>query len=423
MTVALATPVNHITVPVGWIGEPRLLRGVGQRDLVEHAQHLAEHGGLATVNRDQLLAALEAVGLSGRGGAAFPLARKIRSLRAGADPVVVVNGTEGEPSSAKDHVLLVRTPHLVLDGALVVAAAIGARSIVVGVTDPQVAAGVARALTSRPDRALFTLRQVEDRFITGEARALLSALSGGPAVPTGRRTLPTDRGLDGAPTVLSNAETFAQVAVLTRLGPQAYAATGTPAEPGTTLITVTGAVGRPGVLEVPFGVELGLVAETVQARASQAVVIGGYHGAWLRPRAELRLSKAGLTEAGGTFGAGAVMFVGTDTCPVAELARVSQWLADQSARQCGPCAFGLPALAADVRALAAGTAAPAVAERHAAMVTGRGACAHPDGAARFVRTGLLTVNDDVRTHQAYGTCRRQDRAHLPTTRRHAFEGR
>jgi NADH:ubiquinone oxidoreductase subunit F (NADH-binding) len=389
-------------IPAGWIGEPRLLA--------------APSGRPPVLSRQQLLDCLDAVGLTGRGGAAFPLAVKIRSLRSGVDPIVVVNATEGEPASAKDHALLGRAPQRVLDGAAVLAGALGASRVLVAVADPVLGLALHRAVKSRPDARLFTLHRVPDRFISGEARALVRALSGGPALPPGRRVLPTEQGVNGSPTVLSNAETFAQLAVLATVGPVEYARIGTSAEPGTTLLTVTGAVARPGVLEVPLGTELAAVAAAVEAAASQAVVIGGYHGAWLEPDPSLRLSRAGLATAGGTLGAGAVMFVGEHTCALAELARITHWLADQSAKQCGPCAFGLPALVADVRALAAGRADPAVADRHAAMVTGRGACAHPDGAARFIRSGLAVLADEIRTHQTYGGCRRGDHGHLTLTR-------
>jgi NADH:ubiquinone oxidoreductase subunit F (NADH-binding) len=388
---------------LGWIGEPRLLAAW------ERVQ--------SRFDRDRLLGYLDAVNLTGRGGAAFPLAAKIRSLRAAARrPIVVVNGTEGEPASFKDRALLTRNPHLVLDGALIAAEAIGAQRVAVAVTDPAIAELLRQVIRARADRARFGVYEVPDRFVSGEARALVRALSGGPAVPPGRRVLPTDVGVDGSPTLLSNAETYGQLAMLARIGPAAYAAVGTPAEPGTTLLTVSGAVTRPSVVEVPFGVTLAQVAESTGATRSQAVVVGGYHGAWLPPDPHLRLSREGMAIAGGTLGAGAVIFVGDQTCGLAELSRVAGWLADQSARQCGPCAFGLPALAADVRALAAGNGAPEVAARHAAMVTGRGACAHPDGAARFVRSGLAVLADEVRMHQAYGGCRRPAHGQLRTGR-------
>jgi NADH:ubiquinone oxidoreductase subunit F (NADH-binding) len=332
MTAVLSRPVLH-EIPVGWIGSPRLFRGL---DLLQYQAHLAEHGPLPTYSRDALLASLDAVALTGRGGAGFPMARKIRSLRKG-EPVVVVNGAEGEPVSAKDHALLSRAPHLVLDGAAAVAVAIGAQRVLVAISDPSLAVPLHQALATRPDSGVFELHQVPDRFVAGEARALVSALNGRAAVPPGRRILPTDTGVHGQPTLLANAESLAQLAVLVRLGAASFASIGTAAEPGSTLLTVTGAVESPGVIEVPLGASLGSVATAVGALPSQTVVIGGYHGGWLRARPELELSRAGLTAAGGTLGAGVLIFIGEHTCPLGELARVAGWLAEESAKQCGPC--------------------------------------------------------------------------------------
>jgi len=176
-------------------------------------------------------------------------------------------------------------------------------------------------------------------------------------------------------------------------------------------VAAAGAVASPGVLEVPLGTSLASVA----AGPSQAVLVGGCHGSWLAPDPNLALSRAGLAAAGGTLGAGVLAFVGSDTCALAELARVTQWLADQSAKQCGPCSFGLPALPADLRALLAGQVGPAL-PRHAGQLAGRGACAHPDGAVRFVRSGLAALADEVGLRQAYGSCRRSDRGQLATVR-------
>ena len=308
MTGVLNPPVSPGTVPVGYVGPPRLLRAL---DLLDSEAHAAAHGPLPPLDRPALLGLLDAVNLTGRGGAGFPLAAKVRALRAGAEPVVVVNGAEGEPVSAKDRALLSRAPHLVLDGAQLLALAVGARRCLVAIADPALARPLERLLAGRPvfgpaarSRQLgrFELHRVPDRFVAGEARALVAALNGGPAVPPGRRVLPTDRGVGGAPTLLANAETLAHLAVLARIGPAGYASVGTPAEPGSTLLTVTGAVRHPGVLEVPLGTRLGAVAAAVGALPSQAVVVGGYHGGWLAADPQLELSRARLAAAGGTLG-------------------------------------------------------------------------------------------------------------------------
>ncbi|UQX88312.1 proton-conducting membrane transporter [Jatrophihabitans telluris] len=410
-------------IPVGWLGQPQLLRGIDRRDLTDYRQHLAEHEAFGSPSTAQLLDLLDQVSLVGRGGAAFPLARKLRSLsnpQGGRRPVVVVNGCEGEPSSAKDLLLLGSVPHLVLDGAAIVAEAIGADRIVVAVTDVSLRVRLSQALRGRPDAGRFELHTLPDHFVSGEARALVAGLNGEPALPPGRRVIPTVRGVDGRPTLLSNAETYAQLARLVRVGAPAFAAQGTANEPGTTLLTVTGAVARPAVLEVPHGISVGAVAEVVGAARSQAVVVGGFHGAWLDADPALVLGRVELAAAGGTLGAGALTFLGEHTCGLAELTRVAQWLAGQSARQCGPCAFGLPALVDDLTALTAGRTDATLATRHASLVRGRGACAHPDGASRFVLSGLRVLADEVARHRQLGGCGRVDAGDLPLSRAAAF---
>jgi NADH:ubiquinone oxidoreductase subunit F (NADH-binding) len=406
MTATLEPTSVHDSV---WtIGTPRLLAGLDRVATLDLPTHLATHGALPGVDLDRLLTLLDESGLAGRGGAGFPLATKLRSLR-GARPTVVVNGSESEPASAKDRTLLRRTPHLVIDGALAVAGAIGAARVVVAVHDDRAAAAVQAALRERRDARRVKVRRTTGEFVAGEARTLLRVLAGGPALPPGRKSIPTHDGY-----VVSNVETFAHTAVLVRAGARGFAATGTHAEPGTTLLTIGGAVSRPGVVEIPLGTPLGIVLGAAGADDPQYVIAGGYHGTWLRPHPDVPVSRAGLAAAGATLGAGVLFVLDGTTCALGELTRVSRWLADQSAGQCGPCRFGLPALATDVAAVAIGNAqALPVAERHADLVVGRGACAHPDGASRFVRSGLAALREEITVHR-HGGCGRPVVGLLPT---------
>jgi NADH:ubiquinone oxidoreductase subunit F (NADH-binding) len=380
------------------IGGPRLLAGLDRYATIDHAAHLAVHGPLPHADRPRLTALLEDVALTGRGGAGFPVAAKLRAMPHG-HGTVIVNGSESEPASFKDRTLLRRAPPLVLDGAIAVAAAVGARHVTVAVHDQAAALAVLRAIGERPDCAHVRVEQVYAGFVGGEARALVRGLSGGPAMPPGRRVHLTQHG-----TLLSNVETFAHVAVALRLGAHRYRDSGTHAEPGTTLLTVGGAVARPGVVEVPLGTSLGIVLSAAGAAVPQAVVVGGYHGTWLT-RPDIQLSHAN------GLGAGVVSVLDGTTCALGELARVAGWLAAQSTRQCGPCRFGLPALARDVAGIAAGgDVAPAI--RHAQVVTGRGACRHPDGAARFVMSGLHLLRAETVRHRTDGGCGRPVRGQL-----------
>ena len=402
-------PAHHDDLDLhAWsIGSPRLLAGLQHTARLDLPGHLTTHGPLPGSDLERILTYLDGGPIAGRGGAGFPFAAKLRALGKG-HREVIVNGTESEPASRKDRVLLRRTPHLVLDGALALAHAVGTRDVTVAVHDDLTAQSVRAAAAERPDGGHLRVTVVRGGFVSGEARAVVRAVHGGPALPTGRRTPPA---VDGV--LVANVESVAQLAVLLRVGPHRFAETGTPDEPGTTLLTVGGAVGRPGVVEIPLGTPLGIVLAAAQSADPQALVVGGYHGSWLAPIAQIRLSRAGLASAGATLGAGVVLVLGHDTCALGELARVTGWLAGESAKQCGPCRFGLPTLAADVAALAAGhVAGLGAAFAHARIVDGRGACAHPDGAARFVTSGLHQLHDENDRH-LHGGCGRPVLGQLP----------
>ncbi len=272
---------------------------------------------------------------------------------------------------------------------------------------------------AEPDlRRLLRAVQVPDRFVSGEGGALVNAVNGKPALPPGRKTLPSDSGVDDLPTLLSNAETFAQIAVLAMLGPEGYVSAGTRDEPGTLLLTVGGSAERPAVVEVPAGLPLGYVLDLCSASPADGVLVGGFHGMWLPTEAAygVPVSRAGLAAVDGTLGAGVVLPLGEGTCPLGEVARVAGYLAKESSGQCGPCKLGLPGIARSLTALADGSGgidALDAARSGAAAVRGRGACAHPDGVFRFVLSALDVFTDDLTAHLFRGTCGRPVQGVLP----------
>jgi len=397
-----------------WIvGEPRLLAGLPEHERVDFTKHRRLHRDVPRLDRREYQHRCEAVGLRGRGGAAFPVAAKLRSLPRRGARVVVVNGSESEPASFKDRTLMRRVPHTVLDGALGIAAAVRARKVVVAVHDAASAESLRWAVAERPDTARVEIWETAGSFVAGEARAVVRSLEGGPAVPHGRRTPPTVRGIHGQPTLVSNVETFAQLAVLADRGVRAYAATGLADEPGTLLVTLGGAVSNPGVAEIPQGTPLSVLLRLAGAGTSAGVLLGGYHGTWWED-GDVAVAQGALGARGATLGAGVVLVLDERTCPLGELYRVAAWMAAQSAGQCGPCMFGLPALAEDLRRLAVGDMSGwAALERHVAVVPRRGACAHPDGAVRFVVSGLRAFWSDVETHRDQAHCGRPLLGELP----------
>lgn len=400
-----------LTRPAGvWsIGAPRLLAGGRRGRRLDARAHLSVHGPPVARTRETLTSWCSAVGLRGRGGAAFPVAAKLAALPRDGAAAVVVNACEGEPGSAKDRALLNLAPHLVLDGAVTLAAALGAEAVVVVTHDATAAQSARAAATERRDRPAVSVEHITGGFVAGEGRAVLAGLSGRPAVPPGRRRHATEAGLHGRPTFASNAETFAQLGLLSRIGPQPFAATGFAGEAGTMLLTIGGAVARPGVVEIPIGTPTDVVLRAAEAAPPAALVLGGYHGAWVDPA---RAHPLAVT-AGTPVGAGVLLVLDSQTCPLGELARVTSWLAAESAGQCGPCVFGLPALADSLAGLWAGRGDAWVrAQRRIALLPGRGACAHPDGAARFVASGLSALADEIAAHRR-GACGRPVLGQLP----------
>lgn len=384
------------------IATPRLLaaRGPGLAD------HLACFGELP-VTTGELIAVVEASGLAGRGGAGFPTGRKMAAVT-GPRSVVVGNGAEGEPLSRKDATLLRRAPHLVLDGLDAAAAAIGAEKVYLYV-HPEASAQVAEALAERRaagmDARRVTVVQAPDRFVAGEESAAIRHIEGGPALPTDRTVVSAVSGVRGRPTLVNNVETLANIALIARYGADWFRSVGDPNEPGTMLVTLSGTLEQ-GVVEIPTGMPLTGLLERAGAdpRSVQAVLLGGYHGTWLAANefAAARLSRAALKPLGATPGAGIVHALDRTECGLSRTAEIAGYLADQSARQCGPCLNGLPRLASLLDELAFGRASDDLVReirRMIRLVDGRGSCRHPDGTARMVRSALHTFGNDVDLHR------------------------
>jgi NADH:ubiquinone oxidoreductase subunit F (NADH-binding) len=247
-----------------------------------------------------------------------------------------------------------------------------------------------------------------ERFVAGEASAVVHWIARGVPTPTHTPPRLSERGLHHRPTLVQNVETLAHLALIARFGSRWFREVGTAAEPGSTLVTLLGAIARPGVYEVPIG----LSVREVLGRgggpvgAPRAVLLGGYFGGFadLGSVLELPFSRAGLAPLGAAPGAGLLAVLPEDACGLVETARVARYLARESAGQCGPCRFGLPAIADEVERLAfEGSFRAARLSELFVAVEHRGACAHPDGAVRLVRSALAVFADEIDLH-ASGRC-------------------
>jgi NADH:ubiquinone oxidoreductase subunit F (NADH-binding) len=400
---------------------PRLLSGMSVHGMGVLERHLEIHGrlpGPEELDGPALVGLAERSGLRGRGGARFPAAIKMRAVRASRGrPIVVANGCESEPMSRKDALLLDELPHLVLDGAALAARAVGADRVIVAFERGASAAraslehALAQRRAARIDAVPVELFAAAETFLTGQETSLVSQINGGPAKPTFIPPRPTQRGVRRHPTLVQNVETLAHLALIARHGAEWYTGLGTEAEPGSTLVTVIGAINSPGVYEIECGTLLDrlLAGAGGVSGAIGGLLVGGYFGSWLpaSAAAELELSNAGLARHHAALGCGVVVALPASACPVAETVRVAIYLATETANQCGPCVNGSAAIARTLLAVSEGTAASgALADlgRWTAGIPGRGACHLPDGLAHFVATAMRTFADAFDDHARHGPC-------------------
>ncbi len=359
---------------------------------------------------------LEASGLAGRGGGAFPASTKLALARSGGHgATLIVNGMEGEPASDKDKLLLTRVPHLVLDGAQYLAALCHADRIVICVPLGRnaVAAAVNHAIAERSRHRYAPLREdlvrPPDRFIGGEESALANWMATGSLMPMFRPDKGVPLRIERRPALVHNTETLAHVALIARYGAGPFRSRGMPDAPGTCLVTIGGNVQHPGVVEVDQGTPIWEIATRGQPSGTvQALLVGGYGGKWIGPEHfGVPYAPAPLRAIGATAGVGVIVVLEEGTCGVSESARIAQYLATQGAGQCGPCAYGLPAIADDLALLARGQGGDAGLRRltrRLDQVAGRGACRHPDGAVGLVRSALAVFAADIAAHVKGAPC-------------------
>jgi NADH:ubiquinone oxidoreductase subunit F (NADH-binding) len=335
----------------------------------------------------------------------------------------VINGTESEPASSKDMLLMTCRPHLVLDGGQALAEALGADRVIVAA---HAGAPCLQALTDavgelRRDAVPVSLAAVPAGYVAGESSALVSWINGGPAVPSGRARPTAVSGVDGRPTIVSNVETVAHLALICRFGADWFRSVGSRESPGSVLLTVTGDVRFPAtVIEVVGPATIGdaVAAAGGASGVPSAVLLGGYGGTWLRASEAFAapVDASRLRRMGAPLGCGLVGALDSTRCGLAEAARLLRWLSGERAAQCGACAFGMPHLAERMEAVATGVRRSRREVRRIVglgeALSGRGLCHLPDGAVAMVESALVAFAEELRLHRR-GRCSAQAGPVLP----------
>lgn len=312
---------------------------------------------------ETLLDALDASGLTGRGGAGFPAGRKWRAVAEapGTPKTVVCNADEGEPGCFKDRCLLDHDPHAVIEAMVLAARATGASRgfIYLRYEYPETFDVLERAIGEAREAGLvgrdilgsgldfeLYVRRGAGAYICGEEGSLLNSLEGKHPFPRNRPPFPVTHGYENLPTVVNNVETLASVPPIVRHGADWYRGLGRGDHAGTKIISLSGDVARPGNYEVPIGFPLGELIHDVaggpgEGRSVQAVTMAGLSGGFLGGAdLDVTLDEPSIREKGSFLGAGGIM-VFDDTRDMVEVAhQAMEFFAHESCGKCFPCRIG-----------------------------------------------------------------------------------
>jgi NADH:ubiquinone oxidoreductase subunit F (NADH-binding) len=380
------------------------------------------------VGPDEVIDLVEAVGLAGKGGAGFPTHRKLRLMRTQPGPrkIIVLNGAEHEPGSLKDRHLLENYPHRVLEGALILAHAVGAGEVIVAIN--QAAPGAAQAFAAAMSAAVAAgvdfagievrIAEVPDHYIVGEETALLEVIEGRAALPRSRPPYPIEQGIQGAPTLVQNVETAAHLPFIVSHGVVPTRASGE-AGGGVTLCTLGEEFVNPGVYEVPLGMPLREILESVggglrDGSAIKAVQPGGPSSGFLASSAlDVGFDSVSLRHQGSALGCAAIRAYSVDTCMVEEIARIMHFFAQESCGQCPRCRMETGMLDTILRKVVAGGGSwqlLAQVDKLIELAKGQGKCTLIDMPVAPLKTGLALFRDEFQAH-IEGTCGRCAAAH------------
>ncbi|HXZ82546.1 MAG TPA: NADH-quinone oxidoreductase subunit NuoF [Acidimicrobiales bacterium] len=303
--------------------------------------------------------------LLGRGGAGFPAGRKWSMLRPAATTYLVVNGDESEPATFKDHLLIERDPHQIIEGAAIAAYAVGVRRafifcrgefalglerLVQACNDAYEYGALGRRIFGSPFSLDIVVHPGAGAYICGEETALLESLEGKRGFPRVKPpNFPAAIGLYGEPTVVNNVETISALPWIVRNGGDAFAALGAGTSTGTRLFALSGRVARPGWYELEMSkttfrdliFDPALGGGIVEGGELKAFIPGGVSAPWFGPdELDLGLDQDAVAKAGSMLGSGSVVVLDGSSCVVRAAWRITRFYYRESCGQCTPCREG-----------------------------------------------------------------------------------
>lgn len=307
----------------------------------------------------QVVEEIKQANLRGRGGAGFPAGLKWEAcIKSGGDQVYVIcNADEGDPGAFMDRSILESDPHLVIEGMILCAYAVGSDQgyLYIRAEYPQAVKHVQEAIDQARIKGLlgskilgsnfsFDLEifQGSGAFVCGEATALISSMEGKMGMPESRPPRLAEKGYRGKPTVLNNVKTFAYVPLIIKNGADWFKSIGTPDSPGTAVFSLVGKVNNTGLVEVPMGTTLQQLIYDVgdglpNGREFKAVQIGGPSGGCLPESAlDVPIDFDSLQEAGAIMGSGGLVVMDQDDCMVSVARYFLEFTQHES---CGKCTF------------------------------------------------------------------------------------
>jgi NADH:ubiquinone oxidoreductase subunit F (NADH-binding)/(2Fe-2S) ferredoxin/Pyruvate/2-oxoacid:ferredoxin oxidoreductase delta subunit len=332
-------------------------------DAIAHGAYQGAARAISEMSPDEVISEVLDSGLRGRGGAGFPTGRKWQFARAAAgdQKYIICNADEGDPGAFMDRALLEGDPHLVIEGLLVGAYAIGASKgyVYVRAEYPIAIEHTAMALESARAAGLLgenilgsgfdfdiEIRQGAGAFVCGEETALIASIDGKRGMPRPRPPFPANRGLHDKPTNINNVETLASVPLVISSGATRYASTGTEKSKGTKVFALAGKVVNTGLVEAPMGATLRQIVFDIgggipDGRKFKAAQMGGPSGGCIPAEfLDHLIDYDSLQEIGAIMGSGGLIVMDETTCMV-DIARFfTEFVQSESCGKCAPCRIG-----------------------------------------------------------------------------------